>query len=156
MTFIEKFFSDKKIKKSDIKYAWKVGRDQPRDYKAIDAACKRAHYSSMNDDAKAKFAKKIVAKYTKPWYIYKLYRTCTKQNELIATLVALDDAAFEKAKKSDNYRIFVSIDTAESKKNRKFSSLAAMQKYADKNNLGIDVYSLWEKSKKEKKNNESK
>ena len=160
---VDKFFNST-VKPSDFKYKWTIVRWKNdnyhkvlRDleelgmiedyYKVIGGTLKMN--SKRADEIKAKFLE-LRAKYTSKSYTYGLTRQCIAVDDICKAIAARGKHYYAKIQKTGNYLIMLEKARDEHKKDRKFSSLSAMQKYADKNSLGIDVYSLWEVEKKRK------
>lgn len=158
---VDKFFNST-VKPSDFKYKWTIVKwknDNDHnvlkdlkelgmidDYlKVIDG--KLRMNSKRANEIKAKCLE-LRAKYASKSYTYCLRRQCIAVDGICKAIAVRGRRYYEKIQKTGNYIIMLEKARDEHKKDRKFSSLSAMQKYADKNSLGIDVYSLWKAQKK--------
>lgn len=147
MGIIDRFFSSE-IRPSDLKYSWAVRREHPVDYGAVlDEA---PDVDSAPAEALAKTLASLIRKHTSRKWRYVLYRKSAAENALIKALAAMDKRkrdefiaasgnwkALQKAVQDNNVRL------------RKFSSLSAAQKWADRNGVAVDVYRLYAKSRAE-------
>lgn len=160
---VDKFFNST-VKPSDFKYKWTIVRwKNDNDHKVlkdleelgmIEDYCKVIDgklrmNSKRANEIKAKYLE-LRAKHASKSYTYCLTRQCIAVDGICKALAARGKRYYAKIQKTGNYLIMLEKARDEHKKDRKFSSLSAMQKYADKNSLGIDVYSLWEVEKKRK------
>ena len=154
---VKTFFSPKKMKMSDFTFEWRVCRYRPCDEEAIsrdldacgcdlDVLGASKLSKKKEEECKAK-VRAIFAKHTKRWNVYSLNRYCVEQTEIVKALAYAtknDKPLLEKFKTSYNYKLLQQLSQAENKKNRVFSSIAAMDRYVKKHNLGIDVYKMFE------------
>lgn len=156
MTFVEKFINGQKIRPSDFRFEWRVSRDNSHNWKAfedemtktgIDKMISKSFLSKKDEEKCKKQILELFAKHTKSWYIYSLSYMCVQQDKIVKAMLSLDKEARDNVMKSSNYALLQHVNSTKAI-TRRFSSLSSMQKYADKNNLSIDVYSLWETMKK--------
>ena len=147
MSIIDRFFNSA-IRLSDLKYSWAVRREHPVNY---DAVIEEApNVGSAPAEALAKTLASLIRKHTSRKWRYVLYRKSAAADALIKALAAMD-----KRKRKDfvatsgNWKALQKAVQDNNARSRKFSSLSAAQKWADRNGVAVDVYRLYAKSRAE-------
>lgn len=158
---VDRFFNGT-VKPSDFKYKWEIARWKNPSYKKVFVDLEKLGMmddfnrvcngtlrmnSKRANEIKAKYAE-LEKKYMSKNYTWTLKRTCNVVDYIANEMARRGKRVCKKIQETDNYAIMRAKSHAEHKTDRRFSSLSAMQKWVDKNNIGIDVYSLWEKTKK--------
>lgn len=145
MDIIDRFFNSA-ISPSDLKYSWAVRREHPVDYGAVlDEA---PDVDSAPAEALAKTLASLIRKHTSRKWRYVLYRKSAAENALIKALAAMDKLKRDKfIAASGNWKVLQKAVQDNNAKLRKFSSLSAAQKWADRNGVAVDVYRLYTKSR---------
>ena len=165
-TAATKVLTGKKLVKSDLKFVWRIHRYHSQNWRAIEKDMVKCGFansisvlsSTLDNEKNEKKIRSIFAKHTKRWYTYTLYRHCIQRDDVLNAIYKTkkeSGMSWCVFKETDNYKLLESMMSLEESKTRHFSSLAAMQRYADKHKLGIDIYSLWKTEKnniKETKN----
>lgn len=147
MSIIDKFFNSV-IRPSDLKYSWAVRREHPVNY---DAVIEEApDVDSIPAEELAKTLVNLIRKHTSRKWRYVLYRKSAAEDALIKALAAMD-----KRKRDEfiaaygNWKVLQKAVQDNNTRSRKFSSLSAAQKWADRNGVAVDVYRLYAKSRAE-------
>lgn len=158
--FIDKFMNGV-ITPSSIKFEWRVHRFKNVDINAIFNGLKALHlyedFEEIIESDDPNIDKTLKAKRVnnafdclKEKYTSKRWTYCLiwRSPQIDAIVKAVAEAKNKKETnaimKSKNYKTIKDKNTAElsKHKDKHFSSLSNMQKYVDKNHLGIDVYKL--------------
>ena len=147
MGIIDRFFSSA-IRPSDLKYSWAVRREHPVDYGAVlDEA---PDVDSAPAEALAKTLASLIRKHTSKKWRYVLYRKSAAEDALIKALAAMDKLKRDEfIAASGNWKALQKAVQDNNERSRKFSSLSAAQKWADRNGVAVDVYRLYTKSRAE-------
>ena len=147
MGIINRFFNSA-IRPSDLKYSWAVRREHPVDYGAVlDEA---PDVDSAPAEALAKTLASLIRKYTSRKWRYVLYRKSAAEDALIKALAAMDKRKRDEfIAVSGNWKALQKAVQDNNARSRKFSSLSAAQKWADRNGVAVDVYRLYAKSRAE-------
>lgn len=145
MGIIDRFFNSV-IRPSDLKYSWAVARVHPVDYDAVVEEAPRGRIRATRKLAKTLAG--LIKKHTSRRWRYVLYRRSTAVDKLIKAIS--EKSAAERNKviaESRNWEVLEKSVQDNCAKRRVFSSLAAAQKWADKNGIAVDVYGLYAKSR---------
>lgn len=147
MSIIDRFFNSA-IRPSDLKYSWAVRREHPVDYGAVlDEA---PDVDSAPAEALAKTLASLIRKHTSRKWRYVLYRKSAAEDALIKALAAMDKQKRDEfIAASGNWKALQKAVQDNNARSRKFSSLSAAQKWADRNGVAVDVYRLYAKSRAE-------
>ena len=147
MSIIDRFFNSA-IRLSDLKYSWAVRREHPVDYGAVlDEA---PDVDSAPAEALAKTLVSLIRKHTSRKWRYVLYRKSAAEDALIKALAAMDKRKRDEfIAASRNWKALQKAVQDNNARSRKFSSLSAAQKWADRNVVAVDVYRLYAKSRAE-------
>ena len=90
----------------------------------------------------------LIRKYTSRKWRYVLYRKSTAEDTLIKALAAMDKRKRDEfVETSVNWKALQKAVQDNNARSRKFSSLSAAQKWADRNGVAVDVYRLYAKSR---------
>lgn len=145
MSIIDKFFNSA-ICPSDLKYSWAVRREHPVNYGAVlDEA---PDIDSAPAEELAKTLAGLIVKHTSRKWRYVLYRRSAAEDALIKALAAMGRRERDEfIATSRNWKALQKAVRGNRARTRKFSSLAAAQKWADKNGIAVDVYGLYAKSR---------
>lgn len=160
---IEKFFNST-VKPSDFKFKWAIYRYKRVDCdKLCDAVEKADWYLTYKrilngvlpiDSEEAKRCRtkylELEAEFTSKHYTYELQRRCSAIDSIVKKLAEIKKTSeknYTAIAKSSNYTVMFAKNREEHRRSHKFSSLSSMQKWVDKNSIGIDVYKLWESAK---------
>ena len=147
MSIIDRFFN-LAIRPSDLKYSWAVRREHPVDYGAVlDEA---PDVDSAPAEALAKTLASLIRKHTSRKWRYVLYRKSAAEDALIKALAVMDKRKRDEfIAASGNWKALQKAVQDNNARSRKFSSLSAAQKWADRNGVAVDVYRLYAKSRAE-------
>lgn len=147
MSIIDRFFNSA-IRLSDLKYSWAVMREHPVDYGAVlDEA---PDVDSAPAEALVKTLASLIRKHTSRKWRYVLYRKSAAEDALIKALAAMDKRKRDEfIAASGNWKALQKAVQDNNARSRKFSSLSAAQKWADRNGVAVDVYRLYAKSRAE-------
>ena len=145
MGIIDRFFNSV-IRPSDLKYSWAVRREHPVDYGAVlDEA---PDVDSAPAEALAKTLASLIRKHMSRKWRYVLYRKSAAEDTLIKALAAIDKQKRDEfIAASENWKALQKAAQDNNARSRKFSSLSAAQKWADRNGVAVDVYRLYAKSR---------
>ena len=148
MGIIDRFFSSE-IRPSDLKYSWAVRREHPVDYGAVlDEA---PNVDSVPAEELAKILASLIRKHTSRKWRYVLYCKSAAEDALIKALAAMDKRKQDEfIATSGNWKVLQKAVQDNNTRSRKFSSLSAAQKWADRNGVAVDVYRLYAKSQARK------
>ena len=144
MSITDKFLRST-IRPSDLKYSWAVVREHPVDYGAV---IDEAPAGKIRASVKlAKLLAGLIRKHTSRRWRYVLYRRSTAVDTLIRELSRKSKTERnEIVANSRNWKVLRETVKSNTAKQRSFSSLAAMQRWADRNGIMLDVYGLYAKS----------
>lgn len=148
MSIIDKFFNSV-IRPSDLKYSWAVRREHPVDYDAVlDEA---PNINAAPAEELAKTLAGLIRKYTSRKWRYVLYRRSAAEDALIEALAAMSRREQDEfIATSGNWKALQKAVQDNNARTRKFSSLSAAQKWADRNGVAVDVYRLYAKARAKK------
>ena len=147
MGIIDRFFNSA-IRQSDLKYSWAVRREHPVDYGAV--LEEAPDVDSAPAEALAKTLASLIRKHTSRKWRYVLYRKSAAEDALIKALAAMDKRKRDEfIAASGHWKVLQKAVQDNNAKSRKFSSLSAAQKWADRNGVAVDVYRLYAKSRAE-------
>ena len=147
MSIIDRFFNSA-ICLSDLKYSWAVRREHPVDYGAV--LNEAPDVDSAPAEALAKTLASLIRKHTSRKWRYVLYRKSAAEDALIKALAAMDKRKRDEfIAASGNWKALQKAVQDNNARSRKFSSLSAAQKWADRNGVAVDVYRLYAKSRAE-------
>lgn len=147
MGIIDRFFNSV-IRPSDLKYSWAVRREHPVNY---DAVIEEApDVDSVPTEELAKILASLIRKHTSRKWRYVLYRKSAAEDTLIKAIAAMDKRKRDEfIAASGNWKALQKAVQDNNAMSRKFSSLSAAQKWADRNGVVVDVYRLYAKSRAE-------
>lgn len=145
MSIIDRFFNSA-IRPSDLKYSWAVRREHPVNYGAVIEEA--PDVDSVPVEELAKTLASLIRKYTSRKWRYVLYRKSAAEDALIKAIAAMDKRKRDEfIAASGNWKALQKAAQDNNAKSRKFSSLSAAQKWADRNGVAVDVYKLYTKSR---------
>ena len=145
MGIIDRFFNSV-IRPSDLKYSWAVRREHPVNYGAVIEEA--PDVDSVPTEELAKILASLIRKYTSRKWRYVLYRKSAAEDTLIKALAAIDKQKRDEfIAASGNWKALQKAAQDNNARSRKFSSLSAAQKWADRNGVAVDVYRLYAKSR---------
>lgn len=148
MSIIDKFFNSV-IRPSDLKYSWAVRREHLVNYGAVlDEA---PNINAAPAEELAKTLAGLIRKYTSRKWRYVLYRRSAAEDALIEALAAMSRREQDEfIATSGNWKALQKAVQDNNARTRKFSSLSAAQKWADRNGVAVDVYRLYAKARAKK------
>ena len=143
MSIIDKFFMST-IRSSDLKYSWSVARYHP--------VARRAILEVPDEEMPIAEAVEIgtapAKKHASRRWQYVLYRRSAIVDKLIKAISRKSAAERNKViAESRNWEVLEKSIQDNCAKMRVFSSLAAMQRWVDRNGIAVDVYGLYAKSR---------
>ena len=143
MDIVDKFFMST-IRSSDLRYSWSVARYHPIARRAI----LEAPDEEVPIEEAVEIGTALAKKHTSRRWQYVLYRRSAAVDKLIKAISRKSAAERNKViAESRNWEVLEKSIQDNCAKTRVFSSLAAAQKWADKNGIAIDVYGLYAKSR---------
>ena len=147
MNIIDRFFNSA-IRPSDLKYSWAVRREHPINYGAVIEEA--PDVDSVPIEELVKTLASLIRKHTSRKWRYVLYRKSAAEDALIKALAAMDKRKRDEfIAASGNWKALQKAVQDNNARSRKFSSLSAAQKWADRNGVAVDVYMLYAKSQAE-------
>ena len=136
------------IRPSDLKYSWAVRREHPVNYGAVIEEA--PDVDSVPIEELVKTLASLIRKHTSRKWRYVLYRKSAAEDALIKALAAVDTRTRDDfIAASGNWKALQKAVQDNNARSRKFSSLSAAQKWADRNGVAVDVYMLYAKSQAE-------